>query len=705
MPLTISNTFLESYSGIPRAQQKKVLSFLTDFQRDRRSPGVHYEPVQSARDKSMYSARIDQTYRAIIVHPGEDVFVMAWVDHHDQAYAWAASRRAAVNPDTGALQLINLDEVAAPAPASEAAALPPAFFEGLRERTLRRLGIPGELVPRVRAIRTEGELWDSAEWLPEEAHNALLSIRTGDSADALILERETEAVVAAPAPAPDDFLAALDNADSLQRFHTVTSEEDLQALLDAPLQKWRVFLHPLQRRLTRIRSNGPVRVLGGAGTGKTVVALHRARFLADEVFTGTSDRILFTTFNRHMAADIKSSLVRICSAATLERIEVIYLDAWVKRFLEMHGRPATGIFPSQGNDAWKRAMELTAPAFTAEFLMAEWEQVIQAQGIETIDAYLAATREGRGERLPADARRRAWTFFQAYRMELDRTGQREFIDLIREARRIIEQKGLRLPYRAVIVDEAQDMSPEALRLVRALVPEGPDDLFIVGDAHQRIYRYRAILGRCGIDVRGRGHRLKINYRTTEEIRGFAMDLLKDRRIDDLDGGSDTHAGYVSLTRGQAPEVQCFENEEMEMAAALRRIRNLLDGGAPPESICLAARIRRIFASFQAYVSARGVTTFEIQGEAGDFEGAPGVRIASLHRVKGLEFDHMLVVGAKRGVIPLVMAMKAADDALDAEETETAERALLYVALTRARRTCYVSASGALTSFLGGDGRK
>jgi len=697
MSFAIASTFLESYSDIPRAQQKKVRAFLTDFQKNPHSPGINYEPVQSARDKKMYSARIDQSYRAIIVRPGQDVPILAWVDHHDEAYAWAASRRVAVHPDTGALQFVNVAEAEAVALSTVVAVPTPGLFDGHRDRVLKRLGVPEELLGRVRQIRTDAELWDSEEWLPQEAHEALLGLATGDTADSIVLEREPDPVM--PPAEPDDFAAALTNADSLRRFHLVESADDLTALLDSPMEKWRVFLHPMQQRLIRFRTGGPMRILGGAGTGKTVVALHRARFLAEEVFKASSDRILFTTYNRHMAADIRSNLALICSPATLERIEVIYLDAWVRRFLEMHGRPSEGMFTELNSDIWKQTIERVQPDFAPEFLLAEWEQVIQAQGIERLEDYLSATRDGRGQRFPAESRRQAWHFFEAYRHELDQAGQHEYVDLIRAARRIIEEQGIRLKFRAVIVDEAQDMSPEALRLVRALVPAGPDDLFIVGDANQRIYRHRAILGRCGIDVRGRGHRLKINYRTTEQIRRYAMQLLKGRRIDDLDGGSDDPRGYISLTRGHSPEIHCYKTEGQEMEAVLERICGLINSGARPESICVAARTRRIMTSFQAHLSAFDLPNFEIQGEIGDFHGSPGVRISTLHRVKGLEFDHMLIVGASHDTIPLTRAMKAADDATEAEETETAERALLFVGLTRARRTCHVSGHGALSRFL------
>ena len=195
-------------------------------------------------------------------------------------------------------------------------------------------------------------------------------------------------------------------------------------------------------------------------------------------------------------------------------------------------------------------MNLSDPAagVPENFYRIEWESVVQAQNITSLDAYLQAPRIGRGTRLGREAKKRVWKVFEEYRAQLNEREQKEYVDLTRDARQLIETKSLKLPYRAVILDEAQDMSAEAFRLIRALVPKGENDIFIVGDAHQRIYSHRVSLGKCGIDIRGRGKKLKINYRTTEEIKRFATRLLEGRAIDDLDGGQDDQKGYMSLTQ-------------------------------------------------------------------------------------------------------------------------------------------------------------
>jgi superfamily I DNA/RNA helicase len=353
-----------------------------------------------------------------------------------------------------------------------------------------------------------------------------------------------------------------------------------------------------------MHSNGPVRVLGGAGTGKTVVGMHRARYLAEEVFTGKDDRILLTTFTKNLATDISQNLRKLCSdEKAWTRLEVQHLDGWVANFLRTQGYRPEVVY-NEDNDGWKNALD-QAPedsGLLESFYRVEWESVIQAQNITSVDEYLAAARIGRGTRLSRDIKKKVWLVFQEYRAQLNERGKKEYVDLIRDARQFIENKALRPPYRAVMVDEAQDMSAEAFRLLRTIVPHGENDLFIVGDAHQRIYRHRVSLGKCGIDIRGRGKKLKINYRTTDEIRRFAVRLLEGRPIDDLDGGQDDQKGYMSLTHGMAPVVKTFASAAEEAAYLKQHIHALLAEGSPLESIFVVVRTKKLVNS-RSWVSA------------------------------------------------------------------------------------------------------
>ncbi len=702
MTIALSSDFLLAFSNVQKSQQKQVREFIERFRERPDAPGINYEAIQSAKGKDLYSVRINQAYRAVVFHPSNSsVFVLTWVDRHDDAYRWAERKQLIVHPTTGALQVVSAETSARPAASTVTAAERTGLFANVKEKYLLRLGVPEQLISLVRSIKTDEELEADESKLPQEAYEALYMLASGYSLEEVF--NETEKPVEEIPVDQKDFVAALQNDDSKRRFYVIDEAKELAELLNAPLDQWRVFLHPKQRRLVSMQANGPVRVLGGAGTGKTVVAMHRASFLAEEVFAKKDDRILFTTFTRNLATDIQDNLRKICPVETLSRIDVVNLDAWVSTFLRTQGYRHQVVFDEDENEAWAFALN-QAPAdlkLTPNFYRSEWEQVIQAQNITDSDGYLRAFRIGRGTRLPREAKKRIWPVFQEYRAQLNEQGKKEYVDLLRDARGLIQGKGISLPYRAIVVDEAQDMSAEAFRLLRAIVPEGANDLFVVGDAHQRIYRHRPSLGACGIDIRGRGKKLKINYRTTDEIRHFAVCLLEGREFDDLDGGVDEQKGYVSLTHGSPPMVRSFASPAEEMAFLKQEIAELQKGGANLESVCIVARTKRLLQGYILQLQAAGFATYEIKRNAAEQRDKPGLRLATMHRVKGLEFEHIVVVAANKGLLPLEGAVDEAEDAVAMRNAETGERSLLHVALTRARRSATITSYGPMSPFLPG----
>ena len=702
MTIALSKDFLLAFSNVQKSHQKKVREFFERFQVHPESEGINYEPIQSARDKNFYSVRIDQAYRAVIAKPDPNVYVLMWVDHHDEAYRWAERKRLEVNPATGAVQVLDMTAVPAAVSTAPVAAAPQlgALFASVKDKYLLQLGVPEELLPVVRSMNTDADMERAESAIPQEAYEALFLLASGYTVDEVFGEMQKPQE---PTPTVDttNYDKALRNEDSQRRFYIVEGSQELAEILTAPLEQWRIFLHPKQRQLVRMRASGPVRVLGGAGTGKTVVAMHRARYLAEEVFTGKDDRILFTTFTKNLATDISQNLRKLCTdERAWARIEVQHLDGWVSSFLRTQGYRPDVVY-NEENDCWKNAVNQAPTDLTLaeNFYRVEWENVVQAQNVTSVDEYLSVPRLGRGTRLTRDMKKKIWPVFQEYRAQLNEQGQKEYVDLIRDARQLIENKGLKLPYRAVIVDEAQDMSAEAFRLVRALVPDGENDLFIVGDAHQRIYRHRVSLGKCGIDIRGRGKKLKINYRTTDEIRRFAMRLLEGRAIDDLDSGQDDQKGYMSLTHGAVPEAKIFATSAEEAAFLKDHIQALIGEATSAESICVVARTKRFVETYLAHLEAAGIKTYKVKADAAEQRDRPGVRVATMHRVKGLEFEHVIVAGANRGIVPLDFALAAADDDVSKRNAETGERALLYVALTRAKRSALITAYGDPSPYL------
>ena len=698
--MAMSSDFLDAFVRLPRPQQRGVRTLISRFNADPTASGLNYERIHAARDPAMRSLRIDQGYRAIVLKPEHgDVHMLLWADKHDDAYTWAERHECRINAETGALQVYEPRaepdaEAAAPVEAP-ADAVPPLAFRNLRDRELARLGVPAAMLPEVRTVRDDADLNGMQPRLPLEAYEALFLYLAGESYEDLVRERE-----APPEPVDTkDFAAALSRDDSRGRFVVVDDELELEAMLNAPLERWRVFLHPSQRRLVERQWNGPTRVLGAAGTGKTVVAMHRARWLARNL--QGRGRILFTTFTKNLAADIRHNLSTICKPEELARIEVTNLDHWVVGFLRGR-RYEFRIRYERVQEAWQRALDLkpTDLDVTDAFYDDEWEQVIQAHGVTTLDEYLHVSRVGRGTRLNRAARAKVWRVLEEYRTQLAERGVKEVDDAYRDAAALLQNDRGALDYVAVVVDEAQDMGAQAYRLIRRIVPAGANDLFVVGDGHQRIYgRNKVVLGRCGIDVRGRSRKLRLNYRTTEETRCWAARLLAGRAIDDLDGGSDDDRGITSLTRGPEPMLRNFESREEQSAFIVAYLKQVKTEDASLRGVCVVARTRRERDAIAETLKEHDLTHVALEAGAVDAAETGGVRLATMHRVKGLEFDRVVMASINSDMVPLPIAIDARGDAVERESAETEERALVYVAATRAKKELLVLSYDTPSRFL------
>jgi superfamily I DNA/RNA helicase len=449
-------------------------------------------------------------------------------------------------------------------------------------------------------------------------------------------------------------------------------------MANAPLAQWRVFLHPQQRKLAVGDRGGPVRILGGAGTGKTVLALHRARWLAKQRCPA-GQKVLVTTYTRNLATDIEQNLKSLfLDDPDFQRIEVCNLDRWVHRFLHQR-RYGHRIIYERDAEAWGRALETRdrSLGLEPEFYAAEWDQLVAPQGLRTLDDYRKASRVGRHGVLNRSRRDAVWPVFEEYRAQLSARQLKQVDDAYGDTASLLRserEQGAANPYAAIVIDETQDFGAQALRLLRALVPEGPNDLYFVGDGHQRIYpRHRAVLGRCGIDIRGRARKLYLNYRTTEEIRRLAVGLLEGRDIDDLDGGSDDNRRYKSLSHGAVPErISATESAEACRIAVARAVDWVRESGNPP-SICVIVPTKHERDRIARDLGALGIEARVVEADTADTGDPRAVRVATMHRAKGLEFDRVIV--------------------LDPATATAESAALCYVALTRARAVALLVSVG------------
>lgn len=696
--VALSQDFLMQLSKLPSKVQSNVMKWALLFQSDPTSPGINYENINAARDANLKSVRITQDWRGIVFKPNTgDVYVLLYVGHHDDAYRWAQNRKLTINPVTGAMQLV-LVETIEPEPTQASSSQEPTteptdpaltkLFADLEDRALLSLGVPEELLPQVHALENDSQLDALAPKLPAEAYEGLFLVAAGDTVSQILSARETliNAVIDT-----SDFAKALQTAESQSRFLVVDDDQEMQNIMSAPLDQWRVFLHPTQKKLATGDRSGPVRVLGGAGTGKTVLAMHRAKWLADNR-TPQGKKVLFTTFTKNLASDIEQNLRTMCSSDTMEKIEVRNFDAWVHAFIRSRKLEHRIVYDRKQEgaaQAWAAALAVkdTTLDLPEDFYEKELAQIILAQGITTRDEYRVARRTGREGLLNRAKRDAVWPVFEEYRGQLSTRKLKEVDDAYREVAELLKS-GIEPydAYSAIVVDETQDFGAQALCLLRAMIPHRPNDLLFVGDGHQRIYsRNKAVMSQCGIDIRGRSRKLYLNYRTTDEIRRQAVALLEACEVDDLDGGHDETKRYRSLTNGPAPVITDAAGFEQAAALVIDFLKNNT-AQAPetsetakipvhPLSICVITHSEKIREALAGQVQSAGFIPIAITAQSNHADSRGVIHFATMHRAKGLEFDSVIVV--------------APTAYFGAPEETANQRKLLYVALTRAKRTAAI----------------
>ncbi len=706
---------MKSLRKLPDKVALRFMDMMTRYMSDPSANGLNLETVEGAKDSSIKSLRVDQGYRAIAFEVGRDI-MFVHVNEHDKAYRWAGNRRVKLDPDTNRIRVVEELDVTV-VEAEPRGAVGPRLFAEVADKRLKALGVPGEELPAVRALTSIEGLEAAEEGFDPLTYQILYALAAGYSDEEVYaltgVPEETEATPETP-PADLTFDQMIETEESRQTIFIPEDEKELRRVFEEGLEGWRVFLHPDQRKLAYRDYNGPAMVRGGAGTGKTVVAMHRAKHLADQIeqdLTRAGQRVLLTTFTTSLAQDIEANLRTLCPehlAARPPRIEVINLDRWVSQFLKRKSFAREVAFFGEARDRldqiWREVLDdhELPEGLSEPFIRAEWAQIVQAKGLMDQRAYLKVSRAGRGT--PLDRRKRAalWDIFADYRARVVSEGLAEPDDAYREAIEILSSEAPNLPYAAVIVDEAQDMGEQAFRLIRAIVPESPkgdrNSLFIVGDAHQRIYGRRASMAGCGINVRGRSKRLRLNYRTTQEIRSWAVSVLEGVSVDDLDEGSDTLKGYVSLLHGVSPDLVSCTSEVEELKGVSAWVRSLPSENVRLSDIGILCARRADVDRVSAALQSDGIETVVLQAGADD-RSVPGVRITTMHRAKGLEFFAVAIPFLSESAFPPPGALKSAVDAADREDIVIQYRSLLHVAATRAKKALRVSWSGSPTTLI------
>lgn len=688
MDFLIADTFTDSLARLTGDEQKAVKTTAFDLQMNPASPGLSFHKLDRARDKNFWSVRVSADVR-MIVHRMPGSLLACYVDHHDKAYDWAERRKLETHPKTGAAQLVEIRETVKeivvpvyvqqelPAPVKKAE---PALFAGRSDEELLGYGVPAEWLADVRQA-DENSLLALADRLPSEAAEALLELATGGK----------PRVVQPATPLASPF----DHPDAQRRFRVMNNVEELQLALDFPWEKWTVFLHPEQREFVDRDYNGPARVSGSAGTGKTIVALHRAVHLAR---ANPEARVLLTTFSDTLANALHTKLKRLVGSEPrlAERIDVHSLNALGVRLHKAH----CGQVNLASREVVKELLGEAAKAvaghkFTLHFLLTEWEQVADAWQLGTWEAYRDVARLGRKTRLPEAQRLVLWSLFERVRGELKDRKLTTHAGLFTALASAVATSK-HPPFDFAVVDEAQDISVAHLRFFAALGAERPNALFFAGDLGQRIFQQPFSWKSLGVDVRGRSRNLRINYRTSHQIRQQA-DRLLGPEVADVDGNTENRSDTVSVFNGPPPVIRIFKNEDEEAKSVGAWIAEQANAGVLPHEFGVFVRSAGQLDRAQAAVKASGLVFKVLDDHVETTSGR--VSISTMHLAKGLEFRSVVVMACDDEVIPLQERIESVGDDADLQEVYDTERQLLYVACTRARDHLLIAGVAPVSEFL------
>jgi superfamily I DNA/RNA helicase len=680
----IAETFTRSLAKLDGQSQGSIKQAAFDFQVSPASPGFQLHKIDRAKDKRFLSFRVNKDLR-IIVHKSESSLVLCYADHHDAAYAWAEVRKLEVHPQTGAAQIVEVKERVEEVVRQvvrEDMTEPPLFARHEPDYLLA-LGVPLEWLDAVRAVG-ESELDKLLGHLPAEAAERLLQLACGEPV---------------PRPVSTTTQDPFEHPDAKRRFRVLDSQAELRRALDAPWEQWLVFLHPTQRAVVERKFKGPARVTGSAGTGKSVVAIHRAAHLLK---AHPDARVLLTTFSRTLAARLGQSADLLLGTDTKERkrLAIDHLHKVARELLmQSTGKAFSVLDPKRLEGLIETAKGRVAPSadFSLAFLRSEWNAIVDPWGIRSWPAYKGVSRAGRATPLGAKQRLAIWKIFEELQRVLAERRLLTWTGLCYEAAQLLYDGR---PYDHVIADECQDFGPAELTLLRALVEPGPDDLFLCSDAGQRIYKAAVAWSSTGIDVRGRSTRLSINYRTTEQIRRFSDRILPEA-IDEGDGEKEKRS-TVSVLNGPPPEMQGFANVMKEAEGVAGLLRTLLTSGYKPRDIAIFARTESVLRDrAEPALAKAGLAGHPLSDDQPP--SATDVSVGTIHRAKGLEFKVVVVMGCDADAVPLAYLQKELVDEADREAFLEQERHLLYVACTRARERLVVTYSGTPSRWVGAPG--
>jgi len=692
MKLIFYDKFFDSLISLPSNIQKKVIEFQKKFRQNSKSAAIHLEPISTFKDKTFRTARIDQNYRAIIKAPDQgEIYYLLWVAKHDDAYRWAENKVLTWNQETQSMQMFTAQEIEQVSAKKQINKTKTAFFGEFLESDLLKIGVPKILLPAINEINDFNDLDQAQDYIPEDVFENLYYLLDGADIKQIIFEIEEGKVEAL------DQESQISSFNNQRRFIELTNDEVFNDVLSGSLKKWKYYLHPSQRILVGQNFKGSVKVTGGAGTGKTVAALHRLKYLSKKKITG-GKKILFTTFTKTLTENL-SSLVTGFDIET-SKVIITHIDHLVNELIDRYNILPADFKVFEYNavkneiEVWEEIVSSTTTSFTPEFLRDEYLQIFLDNNLKTIEEYFLLTRTGRGKALSRRKRKEAWELVSEFKSEKSKKNLYYKYELYNLLFDYLSKNKLH-PFAHCIVDELQDFSNVELRLIRQLVERNENDLFLVGDPMQGIYNKQIVFSKLGIHIRGtRSRRLRINYRTTEEIKRTAVSVIQECKYQNFDGEQESKAGYLSLFHGEKPEYQIFKSKNEELDFVLEKVKELQETRQISD-IAICARTKNGLKDFRTALHNQEIEYSEKNiKNSGD-----AISLLTFHSMKGLEFKIVFMVDVNDRTAPKLPFEFNEFNNERKTELMKSEKSLIYVAMTRAVEHVFITGTGRQSTLI------
>lgn len=695
MKLFIHDKCLEKLFELPKATSKKVLEFQKKFRENSRSEAIHLESIKIFKDQSLRTARIDQKYRAIIRVPETgDSYYMLWVDNHDEAMDWAKNKVFEWNEITQTVQIFESPNSIV-ITASEQHRDTIGMFSHYTDEELKQIGVPLSLLSLVKSIHDLHDLELAEKYLPTETFENLFYLSEGISIKLLIAEISEGK---SKSENPEVQHTSINN----KRCFVEVDDKLMDEIINGDLSKWQIFLHPSQRKLVESNFKGSVKVTGGAGTGKTVVALHRLKFLSSLINSSDPRKVVFTTFTNALTTNLNglSKKLQIDNSKThITNIDTLLKELAIESGLVSKTTRILDMFNSKSSiEVWDEVLEKNLTTFDTPFLSSEFQNVILYNDINDLETYLNISRIGRGKPITRKQKMDIWSLVEKYNQCKKENFLVDRSELFNIVSNHFNHTQVR-PFRNIIADEVQDLSNVELRFLRSLVEEKENDLFLVGDPYQKIYARKINFSAAGISVRGtRSKQLRINYRTSEEIKRLAITTIKGLNYDDFDGEVETLSGYLSLFHGEAPTYVVFKTKNEEINSIITQINELKESGLRYNEIVVGFRTKEALKEVKTTLHQLKIpyndNTTSVTNDSG------GVVLSTLHGLKGLEFKAVFLADINNRTCPLYF--NGFNDMEEQEKTDyiNSEKSLIYVAITRAINILKITGTGIKSEIIG-----